>query len=155
MILGEHLNERWGDEEDTAATTSPDQDAGIHTGNTANNSSRAGPSDSGSDAEEESESQRAEIDDLLGELSDSGSEHSNISQQPEPETQKLKRKKRITVTEHPLKPSESPMVNIAILYAACCVMRIPVICMDFIQYVLWFAVSSFQWALKRRSWSDS
>lgn len=143
VVLGEHLDGGSGDGKDPIAKSISGQhvDAGTRS---AKDVSTADRPESGSDSEEEeSDSRRAEIENLLRELSDPESEHSGISQQQEAEVQKVGRKKRITISE-PLKPNESPMVNIAILYVACCVMRIPVICTDFIKYMVRVAISLFQ-----------
>lgn len=134
MVLGEHHDQGLGD--NSVAKIISTQDGAAGTGNAIKDTPTTHHFGSGSDSEE-SDSRIAEIDDLLDELSDLESEHSDIDQQQEPESSELKgKKKRIAVTEHPLKPNESPMVNIAILHAACCIMRVPVICMDFIRCVL-------------------
>ena len=145
MVLGEHHDRGLGDEDNPIAKVISSQDGTGGTGNATKGASTTHHHPgSGSDSEE-SDSRIAEIDDLLDELSDLESERSDIDQQQEPESLELKgKKKRIAVTEHPLKPNESPMVNIAILHAACCIMRVPVICMDFIRCRVHIVIRRFE-----------
>lgn len=96
--------------------------------NSANNST---------DSEGDADSEQAKFDALLEELSNSeypSSDHESLGRQDNDPAQPQKARRRAQNTELRQRKYETLLSTVAILYVACCIMRIPVTSMDFIRY---------------------
>lgn len=97
-----------------------------------------GSSTDGSDSEE-SDLEKAELDALLDELSDSQSNLSGDDGEHQgnddeiPTQRSTRQKRRVQKPEWTQRKYETILSTIAILYVACCIMKVPVMNMDFIR----------------------